>query len=275
MNRRLTSQETRSALRSLGIERPFACTFGVVDYPEDRRYDFHRHQQHQLLFPVSGLLFIETKTNFYVVSPQIALWIPAGLSHATTTMSAKTLSAFLSPADFENISDAPVMVRVTSLLHQALRHSVEHLGNDCGYSDALFRVIHGAASENVLEGSLPLLPVGSSQGLKRTIDAIMQELPTISVRTLALSTGQSERTMRRRFLRELGMGPELFIQRARLIRAMQLLMGGNQESIIEIGLEAGYSNHSAFTSAFRKLTGMTPSAFRKGSVASVSLEKRL
>ena len=59
------------------------------------------------------------------------------------------------------------------------------------------------------------------------------------------------------------MGPELFIQRARLIRSMQLLMGERGKPIIEIGLEAGYSNHSAFTAAFRKMTGMTPSAFRK------------
>ena len=70
--------------------------------------------------------------------------------------------------------------------------------------------------------------------------------------------------MRRRFLKELRMGPELFIQRARLIRAMQLLMANRGETITEIGLEAGYSNHSAFTSAFRKLTGLTPTAFRKG-----------
>ena len=62
------------------------------------------------------------------------------------------------------------------------------------------------------------------------------------------------------------MGPELFIQRARLIRAMQLLMANRGETITEIGLEAGYSNHSAFTSAFRKLIGLTPSNFRKGSV---------
>jgi AraC-like DNA-binding protein len=264
MNRWLTSLETKRALQALGIERPFAATFGALDRAEDRRYNFHRHRQHQLLFPVSGLLFIETKSNFYVLSPQIALWIPAELSHATTTMSAQTLSAFLSPAEFGGISEIPTMVRVTPLLHQAMKHTVEHQDAECTYTAALFQVIHGAASENILEGSWPTLPVGSSEALKRTIDAIMQELDSITVRGLAVSTGQSERTMRRRFLKELGMGPELFIQRARLIRAMQLLMANRGESITEIGLEAGYSNHSAFTSAFRKLTGLTPTAFRKG-----------
>jgi transcriptional regulator GlxA family with amidase domain len=179
-------------------------------------------------------------------------------------MNAQTLSAFLSPAEFGGISEIPTMVRVTPLLHQAMKHTVEHQDAECTYTAALFQVIHGAASENILEGSWPTLPVGSSEALKRTIDAIMQELDSITVRGLAVSTGQSERTMRRRFLKELGMGPELFIQRARLIRAMQLLMANRGESITEIGLEAGYSNHSAFTSAFRKLTGLTPTAFRKG-----------
>ena len=263
MNQRLTSLETRRALQALGIERPFAATFGFWGHQVDVRYDFHRHPQHQLVFPTSGLLFIETKKNFHVLSSQIGLWIPAGVSHATTAMSARTLSVFLSPAEFEQLSDSPAMVRVTPLLHQAMSHIVEHQEQGCGYSAALFRVIHGASSENILEGSWPSLPVGSSEELKRTIDTIMRELPTITVRDLAASTGQSERTMRRRFARELGLGPELFIQRARLIRSMQLLMADRGKPIIEIGLEAGYSNHSAFTMAFHKLTGLTPTAFRR------------
>lgn len=250
-------------MQQLGVDRPFAATFGYLGPVENIRYDFHRHRQHQLIFPASGLHFIETQSNFYVASPQIALWIPAGVSHATTTLSARTLSVFFSTSKFQSIAKAPAMIRVTPLLHQTMLHTVESGRGSCDFSEALFRVIHGIAGENILEGSLPSLPVGSTESLKRTVNAVMENLETITVRALAGKTGQSERSMRRKFLSEIGMGPELFIQRARLIRSMQLLMGDRKKAIIEIGLEAGYSNHSAFTSAFRKLTGMSPSLFRK------------
>jgi len=250
----------------LGIDRPFTSTFVISDMAENVRYNFHRHRQHQLIFPVSGLIFIETKSSFYVSSPQVGLWIPAGVCHASTTKSAQTLSGFFSPAEFPKIAPMPVMVHMTPLLQEAMKHAVAHQGDSKEYTSALFRVIHGTTSENILKGEWPSLPVGSSETLRKTIELLMQDLSMTSVRDLAKRSGQSERTLRRKFLQELGMGPEVFIQRARLLRAMQLLMGNQEQPVIEIGLEVGYSNHSAFTSAFRKLTGLTPSAFRKGDV---------
>jgi AraC-like DNA-binding protein len=263
MSRRLTREETARALRALGIERPFGTTFCNLNDVKDVRYDFHSHPQHQLLFPVSGLVFIETNERLYACSPQIGLWLPAGMEHATTTTSG-TVSAMFSPEEYPALSRTPVMVRKTPLLGEAMQYAALEDSRSAGLLAPLFRVIHGIARENVMEASWPSLPVGNSGAMKRTIDVLMQELNTISVGALARMTGQSERTMRRRFLKELGIGPELFIQRARLIRAMQLLIEYPQRTIIEIGLEAGYSNHSAFTSAFGQWTGMTPSAFRKG-----------
>ncbi len=253
-------------MEEFGINRPFTSTFSFADVAENVRYNFHRHRQHQLLFPISGLLFIETQRNFYVATPQVGLWIPAGFCHASTTKNAQTLSGFFSPAEFQKLASSPVMVRVTPFLQEAMKHAVAYQEDTREYNSELFRVIHGIARENILAGEWPSLPVSSSEVLQHTIELLLHDLGTTNVRDLAKRSGQSERTLRRKFLKELGMGPELFIQRARLLRAMQLLMGNQHQPVIEVGLEVGYSNHSAFTSVFRKLTGLTPSAFRKGAL---------
>lgn len=266
MERRLTNEETKRALHLLGIDRPFASTFGISDASEDVRYNFHHHRQHQLLLPGSGLLFVETKNNFYVCSPQIGLWIPAGVSHATTTKTKQTLSCYFNPAKFSKIAEAPAMIRMTPLLREAMKDSVSRKDDSQGYASAVFQMIHGVAAENVLEKFWPSIPMGSSDFLKRAIDVVMHELSAIFVHDLAKKTGQSERSMRRRFLKELGIGPEQFIQRARLLRAMQLLVEHSGRTITEIGLEVGYSNHSAFTSAFQNFTGLTPTLFRRANV---------
>jgi AraC family transcriptional regulator len=41
------------------------------------------------------------------------------------------------------------------------------------------------------------------------------------------------------------------------------LLSDRATSITEIGLRLGYSNSSSFTLAFRKITGQTPSGFRR------------
>ena len=41
------------------------------------------------------------------------------------------------------------------------------------------------------------------------------------------------------------------------------LLTASQQSVTEVALSVGYSSPSAFSDAFRKLTGQTPRAFRK------------
>ncbi len=75
----------------------------------------------------------------------------------------------------------------------------------------------------------------------------------------------SERTLRRHFRGELEISPERYIQQARLTKAMQLLTDKLPvRTVTEVALEVGYSNHSAFSAAFRKFTGRSPVEFRAG-----------
>jgi AraC-like DNA-binding protein len=88
-----------------------------------------------------------------------------------------------------------------------------------------------------------------------------QQLTNINIATAARAMGMSERTLQRRlrgadtsFLDELN--------RAR-IRAAQKLLLDSDEPVTTIALEVGCATPQHFSTLFRKLTGMTPSGWRK------------
>jgi AraC family transcriptional regulator len=58
-----------------------------------------------------------------------------------------------------------------------------------------------------------------------------------------------------------GATPLQFITRERITRAQQLIRETSR-SLIEVGLEVGYSSPSHFAQVFRRVVGVTPSEFR-------------
>lgn len=66
----------------------------------------------------------------------------------------------------------------------------------------------------------------------------------------------------RAFKESFGLPPHRYHTSRRIDRAKELLANAAQ-SVTEIGLALGFSETSSFTTAFRKTTGTTPSAYRK------------
>lgn len=59
-----------------------------------------------------------------------------------------------------------------------------------------------------------------------------------------------------------GVPPHRYIGEQRIHRAKELLLDGSR-SITDVALDLGFASHSHFTDAFRKITGVTPSRYRK------------
>lgn len=98
---------------------------------------------------------------------------------------------------------------------------------------------------------IPLLPVGE---------------PTL--RTLAKRLGTSERTLQRALAAEGTSFKDVLAElRSRLARAY---LDDGRTSLSEISLALGFSEPSAFMRAFRRWTGVTPRAYRRGSAARVA-----
>jgi AraC family transcriptional regulator len=92
------------------------------------------------------------------------------------------------------------------------------------------------------------------------IDAHLDE--DLSVERLAGVAGFSRFHFHRQFAELLGIGVHKYVQGLRLRRASSLL-AFRPDGILEVALDSGYESHEAFTRAFKKLMGQTPSEFRE------------
>ncbi|MDP1540539.1 MAG: AraC family transcriptional regulator ligand-binding domain-containing protein [Moraxellaceae bacterium] len=83
----------------------------------------------------------------------------------------------------------------------------------------------------------------------------------LSVEFIAQKLGMSSRTLRRR-LTELGTSYQMIIEQLRRGRAVELLRQTSM-SVEQIASELGYDDPSNFGRAFRRWTGLSPSAYRQ------------
>lgn len=112
--------------------------------------------------------------------------------------------------------------------------------------------------------SAETLEVGFSPDFLDTLKILLR--PYINdgypkIKMIAKTVGLSPRTLQRR-LETCGIAYSTLVQHTRLAKAMELL-SNCQKSITEIAHDVGYSDHSHFTRAFRRVVGVTPQLFRK------------
>jgi AraC-like DNA-binding protein len=84
---------------------------------------------------------------------------------------------------------------------------------------------------------------------------------------LAKLVGQSRSVLAERFADIVGIPPIQYLSKWRMQIAAELLKGGTT-SLSDIAAEVGYESDSAFSRAFKKMTGVAPSAWRRGSTQS-------
>lgn len=82
------------------------------------------------------------------------------------------------------------------------------------------------------------------------------------VTEMVARSGLTERSFLRRFRAATGQSPLEYVQTIRIEEAKQLLETTDQ-ALDDIAVEIGYTEPSAFRHLFRKLVGMTPSAYRR------------
>jgi AraC-like DNA-binding protein/quercetin dioxygenase-like cupin family protein len=84
----------------------------------------------------------------------------------------------------------------------------------------------------------------------------------LPVEALARESGLSLPRFKARFRAETGFPPAEFVLRRRIERASQLLVSC-EKTVLQVALQVGFSSSQYFASAFRRITGMTPTAFRE------------
>jgi transcriptional regulator GlxA family with amidase domain len=107
------------------------------------------------------------------------------------------------------------------------------------------------------------VPAGRSPELRRALQLTEQRLGDHArFEEIAAEVGLTPRSLARRFADETGMTWRAALRRMRILAAVEKL-AGDELPITTIAFSVGYTSLSAFNTAFRELTGRTPSQYRR------------
>lgn len=223
----------------------------------------HTHGESQLTFAASGMVQVYTDEGSWLVPPQLAVWIPAGVQHRTELLTdAELWVAHWQPSAEKTwaphaLNDRAFALRVTPLLRSLL---------DAAFAD------NAAPEKTELIGRLMLheltetehattfLPLPTSAAGRRVADlALADPQNRLDLAALASRAATSVRTVSRLFPLETGLSFKTWRQRARIVHAMNRL--GRGEAIAKVSTLCGFSSTAAFSWAFRQVTQMTPTSF--------------
>ncbi|TDD90489.1 AraC family transcriptional regulator [Actinomadura rubrisoli] len=231
---------------------------GSFPMPSRRRFATHEHPWHQLAWAAEGVLLVETGEGLWVLPPIRALWIPAGVPHATAAHgSAVMRSPYLRPGTCPLDWSAPTVVAVPPLL----RELIVHLAAPGLAEDARAR------AEAVLcdlvepvDAVAVTVPLPSDGRGRRVAEALLDD--PADPRTLEAwgrEAGASGRTLARIFTAETGMSFGSWRTQARLRAALALLAEG--VPVTAVAHRVGYGTPSAFVAVFRRSFGVSPARY--------------
>jgi AraC-like DNA-binding protein len=259
----LTGEETRDALHAYGLDRPVGVGFAFLDRARNTFYDWHTHDYHQLIYVIDGPTQIETLRGRYVLPTGRAAWISAGTRHRTLISDAEGASLYFSP---EVVPDPAGRVRIlvaSPLMREMILYATRWPRGASETDPLAASFLHTLAllCAEWLAAELPLyLPGAGHPAIRRAMDHAAADLAGATQAGAIAAAAMSERSFRRLFAKETGMGWQAWIGQARILMAMGLLTEGRR--ITDVAADVGYASLSAFAHAFAKLAGEPPAAFR-------------
>jgi AraC-like DNA-binding protein len=226
----------------------------------------HSHDWGQLVYAISGALAVATRRRSYVISPEQAVWLPAGVAHQVgSLLGAEFRSLWIASGSVLALPAEPTVFEVGSLF-KALIAEVAELASEEKKDGYAARVTQLLLDQ--LRRARPVsaaLPWPRGEDLNRLCEALYAN-PTDprSAKDWAWELGMSSRTLTRRFEAEVGMSLRSWRRRMRIFKAVELLAGGTD--ITQTALALGYASTSAFIYAFRTGMGASPQAYMRGTV---------
>ncbi|CAO3459690.1 Transcriptional regulator, AraC family [Azospirillum argentinense] len=220
----------------------------------------HSHPRGQLSGLRRGLLTIGTETDTWVVPAEHAVWLPPHQPHHGYTHGAvEGWSCYIAEAACATLPDRPCIIKVSGLLREAVIRASGWQGWEL--NEAQWRLAMVLLDELRASPIDPFtLPMPRDPRLLRIARALLDDPgDRRGMGAWASWAGVSERTLSRRFVAETGHSYTAWRQRARLMRALEMLAEGSPVTTVAIDL--GYDSVSAFIALFKRTLGVTPSAY--------------
>jgi len=258
-----------SEMVDLRTERSTRSGTYLYDGP-DLVTHWHRHNLHEIEYACHGVVEIESADGHYLLPPQQAAWIPAGLTHRTTLKGVRSVAVFFDPPMVEGASDRVRILAVPAVLREmfiyGLRWPIERVEAD-PIAESFFEAL-AHLTRDALDHEAPLcLPTRQDGVIRAVMDFTKNNLADVTLQRVCAAVGISERSLRRQFGAATGMGWSQYLLTARLLRAMALLTEPRR-TVLNVATDVGFDSLSAFTRAFGRLAGETPTAYRRRVLAS-------
>jgi len=235
---------------------PNATTSGAV-----RHYPWHRHLRAQLVYASEGVLTVATAEGTWVVPPQQAVWVPAGILHEVSTQGPASLRfLYLHPQAAAGLSPSCYVMAVSELLRALILRTL-NFSEIYGPDSPEARITAVILDELRASRPEPLhLPMSADPRIRAVTAALIAQ-PALNdtLDQWARRAGASERTLARLFLKETGMTFGAWRQRLRLLTAVARL--GEGDPVTSVAYDLGYDSPSAFIAMFRRNLGRTPGRY--------------
>lgn len=241
------------------VPRPVAAL--ADEYPPGFVDPRHHHVRAQLVYACSGITTVTTETASYVVPPQRAVWIPAGVEHEVLCRSPVSVrTVYVADAGMRGLPTTCRVIEVSSLLRELIveattlpiEYDIE--GRDGRVMSLILDEI-AATRATKLE-----VPMPQNDRLVRVCKAILGDpASNDALDEWADMAGMCRRTFTRMFRRETGISFAIWRQNVRLMEALSLLSLGH--SVTTVAFDVGYNSPSAFTAMFRRTFGVSPTLY--------------
>jgi AraC-like DNA-binding protein/mannose-6-phosphate isomerase-like protein (cupin superfamily) len=234
-----------------------------IDCPAGHHVEPHRHSRSQLLHALSGVVMVNTGSGRWMVPPEHAIWLPAGVEHAVDMLGDVQLrSIYVRPGAIAGLPEDLRVFAITGLMRSLI---IEAIGfpreEQPGGRNAL---IHELLLHEIL--NLPERPLALPLPANRRLAQICRRFleapsPHTTIDEWSREAGMSRRSFTRAFRRETGLGLSMWRQQACMFAALPRLADG--EPVTTVALDLGYDSVAAFITMFKRMTGEPPRSWLK------------
>lgn len=279
-------QELSAFLQSLSVQaavKPGASSsVPAIGHHSGQRGDLAeiiQTQHHHLTITESYTARWHDGRRLHAKQPGTSSFVPAGLiPHMQAETPYRVLLCLLHPSllsaveqeldtdsggDLQfrvNIHD-PALIQLTKLLHAdaAAGCRCEQLYREHLTHALALRILslQGIRATDT-RGLSPLPP----RQLRRVIERMNELGDSLTLEDLARESGYSRTHFLRMFHAATGRTPHEYLMHLRVERAQEMIRKQNL-ALIDVATACGYSSHSHMTRAFRKILGVTPSAYQR------------
>ena len=110
-------QKRQKGIFDRSRDRTSAITTLIYDYPAGYVIPLHFHDRDQLVYASRGVMTVRTPDGTWVVPPNLAVWIPAEISHTITMSGAVAMrTLYFKPKIAKELPRGCCVVNVSTLL---------------------------------------------------------------------------------------------------------------------------------------------------------------